>query len=152
LHQILQSKGLALGYDEDIKLSGAFSRLASSGIDAKIRATWLNIVAALSQVLVDHIAKLKALFQRRSRLEERSEVQAVFAGEHPDTAAVQEVGGLNQGEGQPLSFGATEVALLIEIREGLRTQTNLIAHKPGDYFFGHVRQERQARASGKKRS
>jgi hypothetical protein len=133
----LQGKGHAFRDDENIKLSRALSRMASPRIDAKIGAAGLDIVAALSQVFVDNIAKLKALFQRRCRLEKSLKVQLFPLGKYLDPGAVQEIGGFHQGEFQPFVLGPAEVALFIKIRQGSSAQTDLIANKPAYYFFGH---------------
>jgi hypothetical protein len=133
----LQGKGHAFRDDENIKLGGALSGVSSPGIDAKIGAAGLDIVAALSQVFVDNIAKLKALFPRRRRLEKSLKVQLFPLGKYLDPGAVQEIGGFHQGEFQALSLGAAEVALFIKIRKGFLAQTDLIANNPAYYFFGH---------------
>ena len=137
LHDILQRKGHAFRDDENIKLGGALSRMASPGIDAKIGAAGLDIVAALSQVFVDNIAKLKALFPRRRRLEKSLKVQLSPLGKHLDPGAVQEIGCFHQGEFQPFVLGPAKVALLIKIKQGSSAENNLIANKPAYYFFGH---------------
>jgi len=63
LHDILQGQRHALGYYQDVELGGAFSRPASSGVDPEVRPARLDVVATLPQVLVDHIAELKAPLQ-----------------------------------------------------------------------------------------
>ena len=82
---------MPLGDDENIKLGRALPWVASPRIDAKIGATGLHIVAALSQVFVDNIAKLKALFQRRCCLEKGLKVQLFSIGKHLDPGSVQEI-------------------------------------------------------------
>ena len=100
--------------------------MPSPGVDPKIRSAGLDIVAALPQIFVDHIAELEALFQRRSFLEESPEIQLFSFPDYLDPRSVQEIGSFHQRELQALAFRPAEVTLLIKIGQGLRAEADLV--------------------------